>query len=84
MSEADLNKLFHEKYFRSTNQKALDQPGTGLGMMITASIIQLHGGSIWVESKLGEGSTFNIAIPLAPETEPQITKEQPETEPASD
>jgi signal transduction histidine kinase len=85
MSEEDLKLLFHEKYFRSTNQKALDQPGTGLGMMITASIIQLHGGTIWVESELGVGSTFNLAIPLAPEQpEPEPVEQLPTTEPASD
>lgn len=82
MSEEDLNRLFHEKYFRSENPVAHAQPGTGLGMMITYAIIQLHGGDIWVESTLGEGSSFNFVIPLAPETE-QI-KQVPETEPASD
>jgi len=85
MSEADLNRLFHEKYFRSTNQQALDQPGTGLGMMITYSIIQLHNGDIWVESELGEGSTFNFVIPLAPEEpEAEAPPQLPATEPASD
>ena len=82
MSEEDLNRLFHEKYFRSENPVAHAQPGTGLGMMITYAIIQLHGGDIWVESTLGEGSSFNFVIPLAPESE-QI-KQVPETEPASD
>ena len=85
MSEDDLKLLFHEKYFRSTNQKALDQPGTGLGMMITYSIIQLHHGEIWVDSKLGEGSTFNFVIPLAPEEpDPAPAEKLPATEPASD
>lgn len=82
MSEADLNRLFHEKYFRSTNQVALEQPGTGLGMMITYAIIQLHHGDIWVDSVLGEGSTFNFVIPLAPEAEK--IQQLPATEPASD
>lgn len=85
MSEEDLNRLFHEKYFRSTNDKALDQPGTGLGMMITHSIIQLHGGEVWVDSTLGEGSTFNFVIPLAPEQPREEVQQQlPATEPASD
>ncbi len=85
MSPEDLARLFNEKYFRSENPVAHAQPGTGLGMMITYSIIQLHNGEIWVESELGEGSTFNIVIPLAPdepETEPE--EQLPATEPASD
>jgi signal transduction histidine kinase len=85
MSEEDLNRLFHEKYFRSENPIAHAQPGTGLGMMITYSIIQLHNGDIQVESTLGEGSTFNIAIPLAPEQPDEKPAEKlPATEPASD
>lgn len=67
MDEEDLSKIFREKYFRSENQLAQDQPGTGLGMMITQEIVQQHGGDIWVESKIGEGSRFNFVIPIAPE-----------------
>lgn len=85
MSEEDLNRLFNEQYFRSDNPLTRSQPGTGLGMMITYSIIQLHQGDIWVESELGEGSTFNFVIPLAPEQPIAETPEQlPATEPASD
>lgn len=85
MDEEDLNKLFHEKYFRSENQKTQEQSGTGLGMMITSSIIQLHNGDLWVESELGIGSTFNFVIPLAPEQPEESPVEQmPATEPASD
>lgn len=77
MTEDDLQKLFKVRYFRSENQLAQDQPGTGLGMMITQNIVQQHNGHIWVESTLGEGSTFIFVVPLAPQ-------EEPEKEPASD
>jgi two-component system phosphate regulon sensor histidine kinase PhoR len=81
MSEEDLARIFHERYFRSDNPLAREQPGTGLGMMITEGIIEGHHGEIWVESKLGSGTTFHFTIPLAAQTEPQ-TAAQPE--PASD
>jgi signal transduction histidine kinase len=42
-----------------------DQRGLGLGLYISRCIVDAHGGRIWVESKLGEGSAFNFTIPLA-------------------
>jgi signal transduction histidine kinase len=70
MSEEDLAKLF-TPYFRSDNPLAREQPGTGLGLTITRNIISLHGGEIWVESKIGEGTTFHFTVPLAEEKQPE-------------
>ncbi|MFN8375536.1 MAG: GAF domain-containing protein [Anaerolineae bacterium] len=69
LSDDDLRRLFRERYFRSDDKRAQDQPGTGLGMMITQTIIQLHHGEIWVTSQLDVGTTFHFIVPLAPERE---------------
>jgi signal transduction histidine kinase len=78
LSEHDQAKLF-TPYFRSDNPLAREQPGTGLGLTITKGIIEQHGGMIWLESALGEGTAFHLTIPLAPaveaeEPEPQVVK----------
>ena len=85
MAEDDVNKLFKESYFRSSNEQALDQKGTGLGMIITERIVKRHGGEIWVESTLGEGSIFHFVIPLASEEDEKVDESDIlQTEPASD
>ncbi|NPV55556.1 MAG: GAF domain-containing protein [Anaerolineae bacterium] len=58
---ADLPFLF-DKFYRGGN--SLEVSGTGLGLAIVKSIVEGHGGRIWVESLLGKGSTFTVVLPV--------------------
>ncbi len=64
--EEDQPKLFHA--FQQLNGGKLHLPlgGTGLGLVISKSFVELHGGEIWVESREGRGSTFSFTLPLEP------------------
>lgn len=66
MTEEDQAKIF-TKFFRSEDEKAREAPGTGLGLNITKSLIEMQGGKTWFESKFREGTTFHFTIPVADE-----------------
>jgi PAS domain S-box-containing protein len=60
--DEDMKKLFRLEYNYST-KGTQREAGTGLGLLLCKEFISLHGGDIWVESKVGEGSTFSFTIP---------------------
>jgi len=60
----DQQKIF-QKFFRSEDQKAREAPGTGLGLNITKSLVEMQGGRIWFESEFRKGTTFHFTVPIA-------------------
>lgn len=57
------NRIF-ERFYRSEDARVQETEGTGLGLAIVKSLVEMHGGQVWVTSELGKGSTFSFAIPL--------------------
>lgn len=58
----DIGKLF--RAFQQGKNARYVEEGTGLGLVITKKLVELHGGTIWVESEWGKGSTFHFRIPM--------------------
>lgn len=60
----DEQEQVFKKSFRARNVKEVDNEGTGLGLYLVKAIVDRLGGSIWVESKEGRGSTFFVSLPV--------------------
>lgn len=63
ISPEDQPRVF-ERFFRSREGVALKIEGSGLGLAISRAIVHKHGGHIWLESTLGQGTTFSFSLPL--------------------
>ena len=66
LSLEDQQKMF-QKFFRSEDPKAREAPGTGLGLNITKSLVEMQGGKIWFESEFRKGTNFHFTVPVAEE-----------------
>ncbi len=60
---AQLEKIF-DKFFRADNDVNRKCPGTGLGLPICRALANLHGGKIWAESEVGQGTRMIVTLPL--------------------
>ena len=63
ISEEDKKNVF-KRFFRAENAIKIETDGSGLGLFIAKGIIEKHGGKIWFESSLGQGTTFSFTIPI--------------------
>jgi signal transduction histidine kinase len=59
--KSEQKRLFSE-FFRAENAKKLSEIGTGLGLSIVKTTVEQHGGSIEVQSREGEGTTFRVML----------------------
>jgi signal transduction histidine kinase len=63
ISPEDQTRIF-QKFFRSEHPKVRENTGTGLGLHITRSLIEMQGGKIWFESQIDQGTTFYFTVPV--------------------
>ena len=77
----DLPYIF-DKFYRVESDETIDIQGTGLGLSICKSVVEKHGGRIGVESAVGTGSVFQVALPaLVQSTTPDDHQTTPEATP---
>jgi two-component system phosphate regulon sensor histidine kinase PhoR len=60
----DVSRIF-DKFYQSSYHRQERQQGTGLGLTIARHIVEAHGGKIWAESRVGEGATFVVTLPVS-------------------
>jgi GAF domain-containing protein len=72
ISAADQSKLFQE-FQQADNSITRKKGGTGLGLAISKRIIEMHGGRIWIDSTIGQGSTFSFTVPVRVEHQAEAT-----------
>ena len=73
----DLERVF-ERFYRVDSEITQRVRGVGLGLAVCRGMVEAHGGRIWVESTLGEGSTFYFTLPVGA-SDIQKTSEVSET-----
>ena len=70
ISKADQGKIF-EEFQQADNSATKKKGGTGLGLSISRRIVEMHGGKLWVESEIGQGSVFQFSLPVEVQVQAQ-------------
>jgi len=61
--QTDQPRIF-ERFYRVDVARSREVGGTGLGLAIAKHLVEVHGGRIWVESEVGQGSQFHFTVPV--------------------
>lgn len=62
---AELKRIF-DPFYRLENEGPGEPKGIGMGLAVVKELVEAHRGRVWVESRVGEGATFFVALPLSP------------------
>jgi signal transduction histidine kinase len=69
--QVDQPRIF-ERFYRVDVARSREVGGTGLGLSIAKHLVEAHGGRIWVESEIGQGSQFHFTVPVFDSERPAI------------
>jgi PAS domain S-box-containing protein len=76
ISPENQSKVF-ERFYRVDDPNVNESPGTGLGLAIVKSLVDMHEGSLWLQSEAGKGTTFSFTLRAVKETAPVGETPQP-------
>jgi two-component system OmpR family sensor kinase len=66
---SDQAERVFERFYRADQARTRTAGGTGLGLAIVAALVAAHGGTVTLQTAPGEGATFRVTLPLAPEAQ---------------